>query len=143
MRKSKFTDAQIAYVLRQAEEGTSVAEVCRKASIAEATVCNCRKSSVVRCRLKVQQANNRFRVDCLETVLSNAMKRTPGSRSSWLICCWVKRCCRTLSSESSKACSQTRTQIKLGTELTYKRAPSGEQVRDQHAREKLEAWHRD
>lgn len=33
MRKSKFTDAQIAFILRQAEEGTKVEEVCRKAGI--------------------------------------------------------------------------------------------------------------
>ena len=37
MRRSKFTDAQIAFVLRQAEEGTSVEEVCRKAGISTAT----------------------------------------------------------------------------------------------------------
>ncbi len=43
MRKSKFTDAQIAYILRQVEEGTSVAEICRKAGIAEATFYNWRK----------------------------------------------------------------------------------------------------
>jgi putative transposase len=43
MKRSKFTDAQIAFVLRQAEEGTSVAEVCRKAGIAEATFYNWRK----------------------------------------------------------------------------------------------------
>jgi putative transposase len=43
MKKSKFTDAQIAFFLRQAEEGTSVAEVCRKAGIAEATFYNWRK----------------------------------------------------------------------------------------------------
>ena len=43
MKKSKFTDAQIAFVLRQAEEGTSVSEVCRKAGIAEATFYNWRK----------------------------------------------------------------------------------------------------
>jgi len=33
MKKSKFTDSQIAFILRQAEEGTSVEEVCRKAGI--------------------------------------------------------------------------------------------------------------
>jgi|TARA_R110000744_G_scaffold352463_1_gene458554 putative transposase len=33
MRKSKFTDAQIAFIMRQAEEGTKVEEVCRKAGI--------------------------------------------------------------------------------------------------------------
>jgi len=33
MKASKFTEAQIAFVLKQADEGTSVAEVCRKAGI--------------------------------------------------------------------------------------------------------------
>lgn len=37
MKKSRFTDAQIAFVLRQAEEGTAIGEVCRKAGISEAT----------------------------------------------------------------------------------------------------------
>ena len=31
MKKSKFTEAQIAFILKQAEEGTPIAEVCRKA----------------------------------------------------------------------------------------------------------------
>ncbi len=35
MKTSKFTDAQIAFVLRQAEEGTCVEEVCRKAGISQ------------------------------------------------------------------------------------------------------------
>lgn len=43
MKRSKFTDAQIAFVLKRSEEGTSVAEVCRKAGIAEATFYNWRK----------------------------------------------------------------------------------------------------
>ena len=43
MKRSKFTDAQIAFVLKQAEEGTSVAEVCRRAGIAEATFYHWRK----------------------------------------------------------------------------------------------------
>ena len=37
MRKSKFTDAQIAFILRQAEEGTKVEEVCRKVGISQQT----------------------------------------------------------------------------------------------------------
>lgn len=37
MRKSKFTDEQIAFALKQAELGTSVDEVCRKMGISEAT----------------------------------------------------------------------------------------------------------
>jgi len=43
MKRSKFTDAQIAFILQQANEETSVAEVCRKAGIAEATLYNWRK----------------------------------------------------------------------------------------------------
>ena len=35
MKRSKFTEAQIAFILRQAEEGTAVGEVCRKAGISE------------------------------------------------------------------------------------------------------------
>ncbi len=37
MKTSKFTDAQIAFILRQAEEGTRVEEVCRKAGISQQT----------------------------------------------------------------------------------------------------------
>ena len=37
MKRSKFSEAQIAFVLRQAEEGTSVDEVCRKTGISQAT----------------------------------------------------------------------------------------------------------
>lgn len=37
MKASKFSEAQIAIVLRQAEDGTAVVEVCRKAGISEAT----------------------------------------------------------------------------------------------------------
>ena len=37
MKKSKFTEEQIAYALKQAELGTPVAEVCRKMGISDAT----------------------------------------------------------------------------------------------------------
>src|SRR5580693_7149336 len=37
MKTSRFSEQQIAFMLRQAEEGTAVAEVCRKAGISEAT----------------------------------------------------------------------------------------------------------
>ena len=40
MKRSKFTESQIAFVLKQAEEGTAIAEVCRKAGISEATLYN-------------------------------------------------------------------------------------------------------
>jgi len=43
MKASKFTEAQIAFVLKQAEDGAPVGEVCRKAGISEATFYNWRK----------------------------------------------------------------------------------------------------
>lgn len=40
MRKSKFTEEQIAFALRQAQAGTRVEEVCRKFGISQATFYN-------------------------------------------------------------------------------------------------------
>ena len=37
MKKSKFTEQQIAFALQQAESGTVVAEICRKLGISEQT----------------------------------------------------------------------------------------------------------
>ena len=37
MKKSRYTPEQVAFGLRQAEEGTPVAEVCRKLGISEQT----------------------------------------------------------------------------------------------------------
>ena len=41
--KKRFTEEQIAFALHQAETGTSVAEVCRKMGISEATFYNWKK----------------------------------------------------------------------------------------------------
>ena len=43
MKASKFAEAQIAFVLKQAEEGAAVADACRKAGISDATFYNWRK----------------------------------------------------------------------------------------------------
>ena len=43
MKASKFTDAQKAFIIRQGDEGTSVAEICRKAGISQATYFNWKK----------------------------------------------------------------------------------------------------
>ena len=37
MKKSQYTEEQIAFALKQAEQGTTVAEVCRKLGVAEQT----------------------------------------------------------------------------------------------------------
>jgi len=43
MKKTRFTEEQIAFALRQAETGTKVTEVCRKMGVAEATFYNWKK----------------------------------------------------------------------------------------------------
>ena len=43
MKKTRFTEEQIAFALRQAETGTRISEVCRKMGIADATFYNWKK----------------------------------------------------------------------------------------------------
>jgi putative transposase len=43
MKKTKFTEEQIAFALRQVDTGTSVDEVCRKMGICQATYYQWRK----------------------------------------------------------------------------------------------------
>lgn len=64
MRKSAFSEEQIAFALRQAESGTAPAEVCRKLGITEATFYRWKKKfagmgvNEVR-RLKLLEEENR------------------------------------------------------------------------------------
>jgi len=86
MKTSRFREQQIAFVLRQAEEGTAVAEVCRKAGISEGTYYVWRKKfgglmpSEMK-RLKQPEEEN-----------GKLKRMSPISRST-------RRCCRTSSSE--------------------------------------------
>lgn len=43
LKASRFTDAQKAFIIKQGEDGTPVAEVCRKAGISQATYFNWKK----------------------------------------------------------------------------------------------------
>jgi putative transposase len=79
MKRSKFTEAQIAFILRQAEEGTPVAEVCRKAGISDATFYNWRKryggmtpSEVKRLR-QLEEENGRLKKLVADLSLDRAM----------------------------------------------------------------------
>ena len=67
IKASKFTESQIAFVLKQGEEGTAVAEICRKAGISQATYFNWKKkfggllpSEVKRLR-QLEEENNRLK----------------------------------------------------------------------------------
>ena len=79
MKRSKFSEAQIAFILRQAEEGTPVAEVCRKAGISDATFYNWKKryggltpSEVKRMR-QLEDENNRLKKIVADLTLDKAM----------------------------------------------------------------------
>ena len=67
MKKSKFTDQQIAFALHQAETGMSVEEVCRKIGISQATFFRWKKvygglmPSEVRRLKQLQEENGRLR----------------------------------------------------------------------------------
>lgn len=43
IKASKFTDAKKVFIIKQGEEGTPVAEICRKAGISQATYFNWKK----------------------------------------------------------------------------------------------------
>lgn len=43
MKASKFSDAQKAFILKQGSDGISVAEICRRAGISQATYFNWKK----------------------------------------------------------------------------------------------------
>jgi putative transposase len=79
MKKSKFTDAQIAFVLRQTEEGTAIGEVCRKAGISEATFYNWRKKygglmpSEMRRLKQLEEENGKLRKLVADLSLDRAM----------------------------------------------------------------------
>ena len=79
VKRSNFTEAQIAFILRQAEEGTAVAEVCRKAGISDATFYNWKKryggltpSEVKRMR-QLEDENNRLKKIVADLTLDKAM----------------------------------------------------------------------
>ena len=67
MKKSKFTEQQIAFALQQSETGTSVEEVCRKMGVSQATFYRWKKvygglmPSEVRRLKQLEEENTRLR----------------------------------------------------------------------------------
>jgi putative transposase len=47
MKASKFSDAQKAFILKQCADGMTVADICRKAGISQATYFNWKKKYVL------------------------------------------------------------------------------------------------
>lgn len=67
MKRSRFTEQQIAFALRQAEQGTSVQEVCRKMGISDNTFYNWKKKygglmpSELKKLKQLEEENNRLK----------------------------------------------------------------------------------
>ena len=67
MKASQFTDAQKAFIIKQGEDGTPVAEICRKAGISQATYFNWQKKyaglmpSEMRRLRELEQENGRLK----------------------------------------------------------------------------------
>ena len=79
MRKSKFTGEQIAFALKQAELGITVAEVCRKIGISEATFYQWRSKyagvgpSELRRLRQLEEENRRLKQIVADLSLDKAM----------------------------------------------------------------------
>ena len=93
MRKSKFTEDQIAFALKQAELGISVEEVCRKMGISDATFYVWRKKyggigpSELRRLRQLEEENRKLKAMYADIALDNVMlkdvlsKKFPSHRS--------------------------------------------------------------
>ena len=79
MKKSNYTEEQIAFALKQAELGTPVDEVCRKLGISDATFYNWRKKfgglgpSEVRRLKQLEEENSKLKRLVADLSLDKAM----------------------------------------------------------------------
>jgi len=92
MRKTRFSEQQIAFVLRQADEGTPIAEVCRKAGISEASFYSWRKKygglmpSEMKRLKQLEEENQRLKrivadLSLDKEMLQDVIRRAEGQRS--------------------------------------------------------------
>lgn len=79
MKKSNFTESQIVFILKQAEDGTAISEVCRKAGISDATFYNWRKKhagllpSEMRRLRQLEEENSKLKRIVADLSLDKAM----------------------------------------------------------------------
>ena len=79
MRKSKFTEEQIAFALKQAEHGTPITEVTRKMGITEETYYRWKKkygglgTAELRCLRQLEEENRKLKQVFAELSLENTM----------------------------------------------------------------------
>lgn len=79
MKRSKFTEAQIIFALKQSETGVAVSEVCRKMGISEATFYNWKKKygglgvPELRRLKQLEEENNKLRSIVADLTLDKQM----------------------------------------------------------------------
>jgi putative transposase len=88
MKRSKFTEQQIVFALKQAETGVSVAEVCRKLGISEATFYNWKKkyeglgAAELRRLRQLEEENGRLKQIVADLTLDKQMLQDVLKKSS-------------------------------------------------------------
>ena len=89
MKRSKFTEDQIAFAPRQNELGTSVEEVCRKMGISEATFYVWKKKysgvgpSELRRLRQLEEENRRLKQIVADLSLDKAMLQAVVAKKVW------------------------------------------------------------
>ena len=83
MKKTRFTEEQIAFALRRAEAGVSVKEVCRKLGVSEQTFYRWKKKftgmgvAEVRRLKQLEEENRRLKQLVADLSLDRAMLQDP------------------------------------------------------------------
>lgn len=100
MKRSKFTEQQIVFALKQAETGVSVAEVCRKMGISEATFYNWKKkydglgAAELRRLRQLEEENSRLKqivadLTLDKQMLQDVLKKSSEGRAEKAVSKWV------------------------------------------------------
>ena len=90
MKRSKFSEEQVAYALRQAESGTAVGDVCRQVGISEATFYAWKKKyahlgvSELRRLRQIEEENTRLKRLVADLSLDKHML-SEALRAGWLV----------------------------------------------------------
>jgi putative transposase len=89
MRKSQYTDQQIAFALRQAEGGTAVEEICRKMGVSEPTFCRWKKQfagmgvAAIRRLKQLEEENAKLKRLVADLTLDKSMLQDVLRRNVW------------------------------------------------------------
>lgn len=84
MKASKFSDGQTAFIIKQGEEGTPVAEICRKAGISQATYFNWKKKDaglLLTEMMRLKQREDPWGGHCIKSLCDDLTSTTPPLRA--------------------------------------------------------------